>query len=108
MKSLKWKNPDYSEGATPNHNEQLEGEVHSAGGENTEEVEKKKLHDEFMKYVFIRHGFHKFVVSNRGPLFLSSFWKALLQSQGLSLDFSSTYYPKTNDQTLYINVSKDI
>lgn len=30
----------------PNHSKQPEGEAHSTGGMNTEEIENKKLHDE--------------------------------------------------------------
>lgn len=45
-KNLKQKNQDYSEGAMPSQSKQLEGDAHTAGGMNTKEAEKKKLHNE--------------------------------------------------------------
>lgn len=41
----------YIEGDAPDHNKQLEGEAHSAGGTNAKEEEKKKLHDELCTLV---------------------------------------------------------
>lgn len=51
------------------------------------------IFEEFMKNVFKLHRFPRFVVSDSDPIFLNTFCKAIFQSQGSSLDFSSTYHP---------------
>lgn len=48
----------------------------------------------FFSAVFKLHELPKSIVSNRDPIFTSSFWKQLFHFQGTSLDFSSAYHPQ--------------
>lgn len=47
----------------------------------------------FFDNVFKLHGMPTSIVSDRGSIFLSHFWKELLKLQGISLAYSSTYHP---------------
>jgi hypothetical protein len=49
------------------------------------------------------HGVPKTIVSDRGPQFVSKFWKELHKSLGTKLLHSSAYYPQTSGQTERIN-----
>jgi len=44
------------------------------------------------------HGIPKFIVSDRDPLFVSTFWRTLFKAQGTTLKFSSSYHPQTDIQ----------
>lgn len=59
--------------------------------------------ENFIEQAFKLYGFPKSVVSNRDPIFLNSFWRALFQSQGSSLDYSSSYHPQMDNQTEVVN-----
>jgi hypothetical protein len=47
----------------------------------------------FMTHILKLHGMPTTIVSDRDPIFTSSFWKELFQLQGTSLAFSSAYHP---------------
>jgi hypothetical protein len=49
------------------------------------------------------HGVPKTIVSDRGPQFVSKFWKELHKSLGTKLLHSSAYHPQTSGQTERIN-----
>lgn len=57
----------------------------------------------FMQYVFKLHGLPRSMVSDRGSVFVSSFWKSFLTIQGSSLNFSSAYHPESDGQTKVLN-----
>jgi len=49
------------------------------------------------------HGLPKTIVSDRDPLFVSTFWLHLFKAQGTTLKFSSSYHPQTDGQTKVLN-----
>ena len=49
------------------------------------------------------HGLPDDVISDRGPQFVSHFWKRLLQTLGIAVNFSSAYHPQTDGQTERVN-----
>jgi hypothetical protein len=49
------------------------------------------------------HGIPKTIVSDRGPQFVSKFWKELHKSLGTKLLHSLAYYPQTSGQTERVN-----
>jgi hypothetical protein len=49
------------------------------------------------------HGVPSRIVSDRGTLFTSRFWKSLHKAMGTKLDFSSYYHPQTDGQTEMVN-----
>jgi len=59
----------------------------------------QQLARRFVVEIFRLHGMPKTIVSNRDPLFVSTFWRQLFKAQGTTLKFSSTYHPQTDGQT---------
>lgn len=57
----------------------------------------------FLKEVFKLHGLPKAIISDRDPVFLSSFWKTLFELQGSLLNYDSAYHPETDGQTEALN-----
>ncbi|WVZ97432.1 hypothetical protein U9M48_042972 [Paspalum notatum var. saurae] len=58
-----------------------------------------KLAELYMSRIVCLHGVPKKIVSDRGTLFTSHFWKCLHESMGTRLNFSSAYHPQTDGQT---------
>jgi hypothetical protein len=59
----------------------------------------EKLVDIYVKEIVSKHGVPKKIVSDRGSIFTSAFWKQLQESLGSKLDFSTAYHPQTGGQT---------
>ncbi|MBW0523646.1 hypothetical protein O181_063361 [Austropuccinia psidii MF-1] len=57
----------------------------------------------FIKNIFSKHGLPSSIVSDRGPLFVSSFWTNLCQKLTISRDLSTEYHPETDGQTERVN-----
>lgn len=43
------------------------------------------------------------IISNRDPIFISSFWKELFKMSGTTLRLSTTYHPQADGQTKVMN-----
>jgi hypothetical protein len=59
--------------------------------------------DLFLKNVVRLHGVPDDVTSDRGPQFVSRFWRRLLQTLGTSVNLSSSHHPQTDGQTERVN-----
>ncbi|MBW0514825.1 hypothetical protein O181_054540 [Austropuccinia psidii MF-1] len=57
----------------------------------------------FISHVFSKHDLPVSIVSDRGALFVSSFWTNLCQKFKLSRDLSTDLHPDTNGQTERVN-----
>jgi hypothetical protein len=59
--------------------------------------------DIFLKEVARLHGITKTIVSDRDLKFTSNFWKGLFKGFETNLNFSTTYHPKSDEQTERVN-----
>lgn len=57
----------------------------------------------FMDHVYKLHGLHVSIVTNRDKVFTSLFWKELFKSLGVTLNFTTTYHPQSDEQTERLN-----
>ncbi|MBW0517569.1 hypothetical protein O181_057284 [Austropuccinia psidii MF-1] len=57
----------------------------------------------FIKNIVSKHGLPSRIVSDRGSLFVSSFWTNLCQKLKISGDLSTAYHPEANGQTERVN-----
>ncbi|MBW0526894.1 hypothetical protein O181_066609 [Austropuccinia psidii MF-1] len=56
-----------------------------------------------IKNILSKHGLPSSIVSDRGSLFVSSFWNNLCQKLKISRDLSTAYHPETDGQTERVN-----
>ncbi|XP_068508006.1 uncharacterized protein tctn1 isoform X2 [Syngnathus scovelli] len=56
-----------------------------------------------MDHIFRVHGFPKDIVSDRGPQFVSRFWREFCKLIGATVSLTSGYHPEANGQTERIN-----
>lgn len=64
-----------------------------------------KIAQVFFEEVFRLYGMPKAIVSDRDPIFLSTFWSELFKLQGTQLNLSSAYHPQSDGQTERVNQS---
>jgi hypothetical protein len=57
----------------------------------------------FTKYVWKLHGLPTTIVSDRGPQFVSGFWKHITRRLRISATLSTAYHPETDGQTERMN-----
>ncbi|MBW0501713.1 hypothetical protein O181_041428 [Austropuccinia psidii MF-1] len=57
----------------------------------------------FINHFFFKHGLPSSIISDRGSLFLSSFWTQLCQQIKVSRDLSTYFHPETGGQTEKVN-----
>lgn len=53
--------------------------------------------------VFKLHGLPHAIISDRDPVFLSTFWTELFTLQGVDLKYSIAYHPQSDRQTEVVN-----
>lgn len=63
----------------------------------------KELAYVFLKYVVANHGMLKKINSDCNKLFMSKFWKSLVDQLGMNHKFSTTYHLQTDRQTEQLN-----
>src|SRR5260221_7724626 len=57
----------------------------------------------YVTSVFKLHGLPSSIISDRGTVFTSSFWKELTSQLGVQLKLSTAYHPQTDGQTERVN-----
>ncbi|MBW0508429.1 hypothetical protein O181_048144 [Austropuccinia psidii MF-1] len=57
----------------------------------------------FINHIFSKHGLPSNIVSDRGSLFVSSFWTNLCHQLKISRDLSTAYHPETDGQAERVN-----
>ncbi|MBW0467437.1 hypothetical protein O181_007152 [Austropuccinia psidii MF-1] len=57
----------------------------------------------FISHVFSKHGLPVSIVSDRGSLFVSSFWTQLCKQLKILRDLSTAFNPDTDEQTEMVN-----
>jgi hypothetical protein len=53
----------------------------------------------FVRDVLKLHGLADSIVSDRGPLFVSEFWKAVCHRLQINITLSTAYHPEIDGQT---------
>lgn len=69
----------------------------------TNEVDAPALAEIFVRRIVSQFGVPEIVLSDRGPQFISSFWRSLLARIGAQLRLSTAYRPQTDGQTEIVN-----
>ncbi|MBW0501861.1 hypothetical protein O181_041576 [Austropuccinia psidii MF-1] len=57
----------------------------------------------FINHIFSKHCLTASIISDRGSLFVSSFWTQLCQQLKISRDISTAFHPETDGQTERVN-----
>jgi hypothetical protein len=63
----------------------------------------KALADGFLMHVVRAHGLPSSIISDRGSLFTSQFWKKVMEAMGTSRNLSTAFHPESDGQTERIN-----
>jgi hypothetical protein len=57
----------------------------------------------FYKYIIANHRFSQRIINNRDKLFISRFWKSLIDLSEIHYKLSTAYHPQTDRQTKRLN-----
>jgi len=68
-------------------------------------MDSKKLADHFLRQVIRPHGLPSSIVSDRGSLFTSDFWKQVTEALGNSRNLSTAFHTQTDGQTERANAT---
>ena len=63
----------------------------------------KDLAITFAREIWRLHGLPSDIVSDRGSVFISGFWKELMEHLGVDLNLSTAFHPQTDGQTERVN-----
>ena len=63
----------------------------------------KDLATTFAREIWRLHGLPSDIVSDRGSVFISGFWKELMEHLGIELNMSTAFHPQTDGQTERVN-----
>jgi transposase InsO family protein len=65
----------------------------------TSKINAEELSRIYFNHIFKLHGLSRCIISDRDPLFTSTFWKDLMRQLRTKLNMSSAYHPQTDGQT---------
>jgi hypothetical protein len=68
-----------------------------------ETIDAHELAALFLKHIIRLHGMPTNIVSDRGTLFTSAFWRSLLHLMGTTSSLSTAFHPQTDGQTERVN-----
>lgn len=63
----------------------------------------KTIAEKFVEGVVKLHGMPKSIISDRDPVFVSSFWREFFKLSGTKLNMSFSYHPQTEGQSEVVN-----
>jgi hypothetical protein len=63
----------------------------------------RALMDGFLMHVVWAHGLPSIIISDRGSLFTSQFWKKVMEAMGTYRNLSTAFYPESDGQMERIN-----
>jgi hypothetical protein len=65
----------------------------------------KDLVEGFINHIVRPHGLPNSIISDRGSLFTSKFWKQVMETMGTTRNLSTAFYPETDGQTERTNTT---
>ena len=65
----------------------------------------KNLANQFLQQIIRPYGLPSSIVSDRGSLFTSDFWKRVTEALGISRNLSTVFHPQTDEQTERANAT---
>jgi hypothetical protein len=68
-----------------------------------EDLTAEELVYTFNRNIITNYGIPEEIISNKNKLFISNFWKSLIDQLGIYQKILITYYPQTDGQTKRLN-----
>jgi transposase InsO family protein len=65
----------------------------------------KDLAEGFINHIVRPHGLPNSIISDRGSLFTSKFWKQVMESMGTTRNLSTAFHPETDGHTERTNAT---